>query len=269
MIDFDRFVFFGETPTEWLQAHLHEPGVVQRVGRRLHPRLHLLLHRPLRGRRRPLGPRPARLPALRKRLVTLAAGRPRDLHRLSRRRRPGWPAKWACSTASNARPRRAGRCSASAPPGSSRTRPGRASTWSPPSPRCTPPSPRWWRCSSGAGCGRAGGRCWPLYPLAMGLTLIATGEHYFFDVPARLALRRRRDGRLGLVGTAPAQVDCASPDLSESIVSTASGSTPLADASSSDTRSPSITAQSMRAVRLPPSTGTRTTSVPAAAISSR
>jgi hypothetical protein len=28
MIDFDRFVFFGETPTEWLQAHLYEPGVV-------------------------------------------------------------------------------------------------------------------------------------------------------------------------------------------------------------------------------------------------
>ncbi len=28
MIDFDRFVFLGETPTEWLQAHLHEPGVV-------------------------------------------------------------------------------------------------------------------------------------------------------------------------------------------------------------------------------------------------
>ena len=28
MIDFDRFVFFGETPTEWLQARLHEPGVV-------------------------------------------------------------------------------------------------------------------------------------------------------------------------------------------------------------------------------------------------
>ena len=43
-----------------------------------------------------------------------------------------------------------------------------------------------------------------LYPLAMGLTLMATGEHYFFDVAARLALRRRRDGRLGLVGTAPA-----------------------------------------------------------------
>ena len=28
MIDFDRFVFFGETPTEWLQARLYEPGVV-------------------------------------------------------------------------------------------------------------------------------------------------------------------------------------------------------------------------------------------------
>ncbi len=28
MIDFDRFVFLGETPTEWLQARLYEPGVV-------------------------------------------------------------------------------------------------------------------------------------------------------------------------------------------------------------------------------------------------
>lgn len=28
MADFDRFVFFGETPTEWLQAHLYDPGVV-------------------------------------------------------------------------------------------------------------------------------------------------------------------------------------------------------------------------------------------------
>ncbi|HWN73606.1 MAG TPA: phosphatase PAP2 family protein, partial [Solirubrobacterales bacterium] len=28
MIDFDRFVFGGEVPTEWLQAHLYEPGVV-------------------------------------------------------------------------------------------------------------------------------------------------------------------------------------------------------------------------------------------------
>jgi hypothetical protein len=28
MIDFDRAVFFGQTPTEWLQSHLYEPGVV-------------------------------------------------------------------------------------------------------------------------------------------------------------------------------------------------------------------------------------------------
>jgi membrane-associated phospholipid phosphatase len=28
MIDFDRTVFFGETPTEWLQARLYDPGVV-------------------------------------------------------------------------------------------------------------------------------------------------------------------------------------------------------------------------------------------------
>jgi membrane-associated phospholipid phosphatase len=28
MIDVDEFLFFGETPTEWLQAHLYEPGVV-------------------------------------------------------------------------------------------------------------------------------------------------------------------------------------------------------------------------------------------------
>jgi PAP2 superfamily len=29
MIDFDRALFFGETPTEWLQGHLYEPGVVR------------------------------------------------------------------------------------------------------------------------------------------------------------------------------------------------------------------------------------------------
>ena len=28
MVDFDEFVFFGETPTEWLQARLYEPRVV-------------------------------------------------------------------------------------------------------------------------------------------------------------------------------------------------------------------------------------------------
>jgi hypothetical protein len=28
MIEFDRILFLGETPTEWLQAHLNDPGVV-------------------------------------------------------------------------------------------------------------------------------------------------------------------------------------------------------------------------------------------------
>jgi hypothetical protein len=28
MIDFDRFLFLGVTPTEWLQAHLNDPGVI-------------------------------------------------------------------------------------------------------------------------------------------------------------------------------------------------------------------------------------------------
>ncbi len=28
MLDFDRFVFLGQTPTEWLQAHLYDPGVI-------------------------------------------------------------------------------------------------------------------------------------------------------------------------------------------------------------------------------------------------
>ncbi len=58
-----------------------------------------------------------------------------------------------------------------------------ASTWSPRSPRCTPPS----RCWSPSSSGRVlrWRRARPLlllYPAAMGLTLMATGEHYFFDV---------------------------------------------------------------------------------------
>ena len=42
-----------------------------------------------------------------------------------------------------------------------------------------------------------------LYPAAMALTLMATGEHYFFDIAARLALRGHGDARLGRLGTAP------------------------------------------------------------------
>ena len=41
-----------------------------------------------------------------------------------------------------------------------------------------------------------------LYPLAMGVTLIATGEHYFFDVLLGWLYAGGGDGRLGLVGAA-------------------------------------------------------------------
>ena len=73
MIDFDEFVFFGETPTEWLQARLYEPGRRALVRHRLHLRLHLLLHRPVRAPPGVLWARD-RLAFLRfaKRLVTLA-----------------------------------------------------------------------------------------------------------------------------------------------------------------------------------------------------
>ena len=94
-----------------------------------------------------------------------------------------------------------------------------------------------------------------LYPLAMGLTLIATGEHYFFDVALGWLYagavmagwgwweRRRGDER---------PQDCVRADLSLSIASTGSGSTPRAAASRRETRSPSITAEKSRAVRVSP-----------------
>ena len=55
------------------------------VRRRLHAHLHLVLHRPLRRRRRPLGTRPARLPALRQAPRLAGPRRPRHLHPLPRR----------------------------------------------------------------------------------------------------------------------------------------------------------------------------------------
>ena len=174
----------------------------QLVGRRLHAHLHLLLHRPLRDSRassgHATGSPSCASPSAWSRWRSPASPPTSP----SRRRRPGWRRRWGCSTKSTAPPRRAGRCSAWAPRASS-PRARRASTWSPPSPRCTPPSPPlvamflW---------GRVAPALRPLlalYPLAMGLTLMATGEHYFFDVAARLALRRRGDGGLGLVGAPP------------------------------------------------------------------
>ena len=181
MIDFDKFRLLRR------DADRMAPGAALRarrralVRRRLHPRLHLLLHRPVRHRGRALGARPARLPAVRQAPRDARDRGSGDLHRLSPRRRPGWPASRASSTASTGPRRRAGNTSTSAPPGSSPTARAR-STRSPPSPPSTPPSSPSSRCSSGAGCGPPCRPLLALYPLAMGLTLMATGEHYFFDV---------------------------------------------------------------------------------------
>ena len=199
MIDFDRFLFFGETPTEWLQAHIYEPGVVERLGRRLHPRLHLLLHRPVRGRRRALGPRPRRLPALHAGGWCRSPSPVSPPTSSSRRRRPGWRREMGLLDDVDRTTAEGWEVLGGGTAGCSR-RARRASTWSPRSPRCTPPSRRWWRCSSGAASARGCGRCWRCTRWRWALTLMATGEHYFFDVAARLALRRRGDGGLEPVG---------------------------------------------------------------------
>jgi hypothetical protein len=144
MIDFDRFLFFGQTPTEWLQAHLYEPGVVNwwDVVFTLVYTSYFIVPFALAG---VLWVRD-RLAFLRfaRRLVSL----------------PGGPATYiaggaalmaaqrACSMASSAPPVTGGRCSAGAPPGSSR-RARRASTSSPSCPPCTPPSRPSSRCSCG------------------------------------------------------------------------------------------------------------------------
>ena len=159
MIDFDRFLFFGQTPTEWLQAHLYDRGVVRwyDVFFTLVYTSYFIVPFATAGF---LWARD-RLAFLRfiKRLVTLAmaglatyiafpaappwmAGERGLLEGVERTTAKGW------------------RSSTSTPPPSS-TAARTPSTRSPPSPRCTRPSRRWWRCSSGTGCGRAGGRCWP------------------------------------------------------------------------------------------------------------
>ena len=139
MIDFDQFVFFGETPTEWLQAHLYEPGVVHwyDVAFTLIYTSYFIVPFATAGG---LWARD-RLAFLRfaKRLVTLAiAGLatyialPRRAALDGRRRRPArrHPPHHREGLGSGRTWHRR-RCSPTAR--------GR-STWSPPSPRCTPPS---------------------------------------------------------------------------------------------------------------------------------
>ena len=112
MIDFDRFVFFGQTPTEWLQARLHEPGVVSwwDVAFTLIYTSYFIVPFALAG---VLWARD-RLAFLRftKRLVTARPRRPRHLHPLPGGAALDGGAKWACSKASTGRPPKAGRCSA-------------------------------------------------------------------------------------------------------------------------------------------------------------
>ena len=182
MIDFDRSVFFGETPTEWLQAHLYEPGVVHwwDVAFTLVYTSYFIVPFAVAGvlwaRDR------ARLPALHQAPRHPRARRPRDLHRL-----PGGAAldgrrKKACSSGVHRTTAKGWEVLDVGTAGALLPRPGRRQ-----------PGRR--RALAALGLRRprrdlplepgppgSGGRCWPLYPLAMGLTLIATGEHYFFDV---------------------------------------------------------------------------------------
>ena len=157
MIDFDRFVFFGQTPTEWLQSHLYEPGVVHwyDVGFTLVYTSYFIVPFATAG---VLWARDRLVPALHEALVTLAMAGLAPTSP-SRRRRPGWPASGACSTRSTARPRPAGGSSTSTPPrsspaGQASRQPGRRRPLA-----ARRASPRWSRCSSGAGSAGAGGRC--------------------------------------------------------------------------------------------------------------
>ena len=181
MIDFDRFVFFGETPTEWLQAHLYDPG--SSTGGTS----------PSRSSTPPTSSSPSRSPAS----SGCATGSPscaspgawsrsplagaRHLHRLPGGAALDGGAKWACSTESTGPPRKAGRCSAVGTAGLFSK--GQASV------NLVAAVPSLHSAFTALVAMFLWGRVRPrlrpllaLYPLAMGLTLIATGEHYFFDV---------------------------------------------------------------------------------------
>jgi len=107
MIDFDRFLFFGTTPTEWLQAHLNDPKVVNwlDVAFTLIYTSYFIVPLPSRGScgratgssscASPGGSLPSSPPA----------SPPTSRSRPPRR---GWPPTWVCCTASPAPRRRAG-----------------------------------------------------------------------------------------------------------------------------------------------------------------
>ena len=180
MIDFDRFVFFGETPTEWLQGHLYEAGVVHwyDIAFTLVYTSYFIVPFALAG---VLWARD-RLAFLRfaKRLVTLAiaglatyiafpaappwmAGEEGLLHVVHRTTAKGWEVIDLQTAAMFSHGQGAVNQVAAVPSlHSAFVALVAMFLWRRVRPAVRP--------------------LLALYPLAMGLTLIATGEHYFFDV---------------------------------------------------------------------------------------
>jgi membrane-associated phospholipid phosphatase len=181
MIDFDKAVFFGETPTEWIQARLYHPGVVDwyDVGFTLTYTSYFIVPFALAGW---LWARDhAAFVRFTRRLVTLAlaglatyilfpaappwmAGQMGLLHDIHRTTSEGWQVLGVGTAVLFSEGQRASNAVAAVP-----------------SLHCAFTTLvalflwnrvpwRWAR------------PLLLLYPLAMGFTLMATGEHYFFDV---------------------------------------------------------------------------------------
>ena len=227
------------------------------VGRRLHAHLHLLLHRPLRRSPASSGPATGSPSCASPSAWSRSPSPASPPTSPSRRRRPGWRRKWACShdvhrTTSKGWEVLGVGTAGALLQGPGDRQPGRRRALA-----ALRLHARWWRCSSGAGCGPR------LRPL---LAALSAGDGPDPDGDRRALLLRRRCSagstpRAVMAGWAwweraasrPAAQARASAALSASIASIGSGSTPRAAASSSETRSPSITAQSRRSVRLSPS----------------
>ena len=180
MIDFDRLVFFGQTPTEWLQARVHQPGVVNPwdVGFTLVYTSYFIVPFVLAGflwaRERPA------FLAFTRRLVTLAlaglatymlfpaappwmASEMGLLDGVHRTTAEGWQVLGVGTAGLFSEGQGSVNLVAAVPSlHAAFTALVAMFLWRRVRPRLRP--------------------LLVLYPLAMGLTLIATGEHYFFDV---------------------------------------------------------------------------------------
>jgi PAP2 superfamily len=183
MIDFDKFVWFGETPTEWLQAHLYNPNVLSgwNVFFTLTYTSYFITPFVLAGWLWVHD----RLEYIRfaKRLVTLAiagvityilfpaappwmAGQEGYLHEIHRTTGKGWEILGVGTSVLFNEGQRAVNLTAAVPSlHSGFTMLVALFIW---------PRLKW----------RWARPLLLLYPAAMGLTLMATGEHYFFDVLA-------------------------------------------------------------------------------------